>query len=260
MRGPGLIGFLFAFTLWGCATSAPALKRPPVHVHFSVHGLLEESAEAIGEVTTAVGALPGVESVHFQTESGIFGVGARAPLDSLLGPLVSTVGNLGERTGREYHLVWGGKPQGLNRLPDPVWKGSFKTLKGETVILEDVVGAGPALVTFWATWCAACLTESVYLQSFFETYGDGVQFLAFSVNPVEEVEILERFTTATGLTYPVVLDPGGAFLDTLGVEALPYTLVFNAKGELLYRENTFREAEVGLLEEALIRARGRPAP
>jgi thiol-disulfide isomerase/thioredoxin len=246
--------FLFGFLSGGCATTASGLTASARHLHFGVHGLPEESEEAIAEITAAVEALPGVLSVHYQGATGRFGVEVRGGLEPHLDPLVGAVRAVGERTGRGYHLVWGGKPQGLDRLPEPTWSGTFTTLGGETVVLEEVVGTAPVLVTFWATWCAACLKESVYLQLFFETYGERVRFLSFNINPPQDREMVTRFVSMGGLTYPIPLDPEGDFLDTLKVEALPYTLVLNAKGEPLYQENTFREAELPLLEEALKRA------
>jgi thiol-disulfide isomerase/thioredoxin len=233
-----------------CATLAPSAVVPTVKVHFGVVGLEASNPEAVRALTESLRTLEQVEEVHFETSHGLFGLRARGSLTALMGPLVATV----SQGGDGYHLFWGGPAQGGARLSEPSWRGNFSTLSGDAVLLEEVVGTTPAVITFWATWCGACIKESVYLQAFHESYGDSVRVLAININPPEDRARVEAFVAAGGLTYSVPLDPGGAFLETLGVEALPYTLVFNRAGELLYRENTFRESEVGMLEEAIERA------
>ena len=90
---------------------------------------------------------------------------------------------------------------------------------GEAVDLSTL--EGPLVINFWASNCGPCRKEMPALQEFHETYGDrvpviGVDFL--DVMPEAAMELVER----TGVTYPLLADPGGELQGTdLNVLALP---------------------------------------
>jgi thiol-disulfide isomerase/thioredoxin len=48
----------------------------------------------------------------------------------------------------------------------------FKLKTGKQVQLADLTKQGPVLIDFWATWCAPCKKEMVFLDQFQRTYGD----------------------------------------------------------------------------------------
>ncbi|MQW74260.1 redoxin domain-containing protein [Nocardioides sp. dk4132] len=97
---------------------------------------------------------------------------------------------------------------------------------GERVDLSTL--EGPLVINFWSSTCPPCRKEMPVLQEFHETYGKqvpliGIDFL--DVMPEAAMELVER----TGVTYPLLADPGGELQGTdLRSISLP-TFVFLAE-------------------------------
>ena len=47
---------------------------------------------------------------------------------------------------------------------------SVKLLDGKQVRLSVLLEEGPLLVSFWATWCAPCKKEMIFLEEFHQKY------------------------------------------------------------------------------------------
>lgn len=90
----------------------------------------------------------------------------------------------------------------------------------------------PAVVNFWATWCAPCVKEMPELQSLQEKYPQ-IQFVGIGVDKVAN---MRQFLQKVPVSYPLLVMEAGAIdtLRTLGNPAggLPFTLVFNADGSI----------------------------
>nr|WP_253945604.1 TlpA disulfide reductase family protein [Nocardioides sp. zg-DK7169] len=101
---------------------------------------------------------------------------------------------------------------------------------GERVDLSTL--EGPLVINFWASNCGPCRKEMPALQEFHEAHGDrvpviGVDFL--DVMPEAAMELVER----TGVTYPLLADPGGELQGTdLRPLALPTFAFLAEDGEV----------------------------
>jgi peroxiredoxin len=85
------------------------------------------------------------------------------------------------------------------------------------------------LVNFWATWCAECHPEMVLFEHLHQEFAaQGLTVLG--VNAREEPQRLQRYARASGLTYPLVLDPEGAIAQAYGVMGLPTTFLVGRDG------------------------------
>lgn len=113
-------------------------------------------------------------------------------------------------------------------------------LSGQSLRLRDESG-GVVVLNFWATWCEPCRSELELLEAVYRTRGpDRLQVLA--VNADEPREQVAAFREALGLTYPVLLDPGGEVQRLYRVFAYPTTYVIDAAGMI-------RAIEIGVLDE-----------
>ena len=95
-------------------------------------------------------------------------------------------------------------------------------LKGKVVVLN-----------FWATWCPPCKEELPSLQTLHEL-GAG-ELVVIGVNVRETATRVRRYVDATGLGFPVVIDPQGELSRRLGVSAFPTTLLIAPDGQIRWR-------------------------
>lgn len=104
-----------------------------------------------------------------------------------------------------------------------------ETLDGATVWLDDFAGR-PAVVAFWASWCAPCLDEIPQLQSLQRRLGTdrvGLVFVSYNDSPDKADALTRRFAPG-----------GGHFVRARtrtppylhAVESLPATWLFSADG------------------------------
>ena len=84
----------------------------------------------------------------------------------------------------------------------------LKSLAGGELDLASLRGR-VVLVNFWATWCPPCVEEMPSLERLHRALGpEGL--VVVSVSADDDAETLKRFVAAHGITFPVLLDPGGA--------------------------------------------------
>lgn len=105
---------------------------------------------------------------------------------------------------------------------------SLETLDGETMSLSDLRGQA-VLVNFWATWCPPCRQEMPAIQQLYEQYRDQ-DFTVLAVDLQESEAQVVAFTGQMGLTFPILIDPGGQVFSQYGVRALPSTFFVDPNG------------------------------
>ena len=106
------------------------------------------------------------------------------------------------------------------------------SLSGEPVALSDYQGQ-VILVNTWATWCPPCKAEMPGINEFYQTHqNDG--FVVLAINSQEDAATVQRFITAQGFTFPVLLDTRASVLDQYKVRGLPTSFVIDRDGIIRY--------------------------
>ena len=112
---------------------------------------------------------------------------------------------------------------------------------GTMVRLEDYRGQ-VVLLNFWATWCAPCRIEMPLLQSTFESSKDqGLVILGIDFD--EPGDLVASFGDELGLTFPLLLDPGGKVQQQYKVRGYPTTVILD-------REGRIQSYHIGVLTES----------
>lgn len=121
---------------------------------------------------------------------------------------------------------------------DRFWSLSFEQPTGGTLNLASLRGR-PLVLNFWATWCPPCIEELPEIDRFHRAWsGRGWQVLGLAVDrpgPVRDYLARQPLSFAVGLAGLA----GTELSRTLGnaTGALPFTAVFDAKGDLRQRKS-----------------------
>ena len=113
------------------------------------------------------------------------------------------------------------------------------TLSNDQTKLSDFKGK-PVILNFWATWCGPCRVEMPILEDLYKTHQTDLAILA--VNFDEEAQTVQDFIGEYGLTFPVLLDPGGLVTEKYRVIGMPTTYFLDNKGIV-------RAVHIGTLSE-----------
>jgi cytochrome c biogenesis protein CcmG/thiol:disulfide interchange protein DsbE len=110
---------------------------------------------------------------------------------------------------------------------------------GDGDVLDVGALDGPAVVNFWATWCAPCLRELPDFQRASEDFPD-VRFVGVDATGFGEDGESVVFLADLGVTYEQYVDPDGELSAELDITEMPATLVVNPEGEVAW----FRQGQV----------------
>jgi thiol-disulfide isomerase/thioredoxin len=89
------------------------------------------------------------------------------------------------------------------------------------------------LIDFWATWCGPCKTAIPHLNALQARYRDrGLLVVGVTREPPE---VVRPFRQHVAMDYAVACEGQPSLSDQLKVRALPYSLMTNDQGRVLWR-------------------------
>ena len=89
------------------------------------------------------------------------------------------------------------------------------------------------LLDFWATWCAPCLNGLAHLDALHrELQAEGLRVLGLSP---ERPEAVRAFLAKRPLSYAIAVDGEPGLHKLLRIRAMPYALLLDAKGLVIWR-------------------------
>lgn len=90
------------------------------------------------------------------------------------------------------------------------------------------------LIEFWATWCAPCINVSKYLNTLQEKYNKELYIVSITR---ENPDVVEKFLQKHTTKLAVSLDYENENFNKYEVNALPYGVLINSQGEVLWKGN-----------------------
>ena len=130
---------------------------------------------------------------------------------------------------------------------------TLKDINGKTVQTDKLSNDGkPFIISFFATWCKPCNRE---LSAISEVYADwqdetGFKLIAVSIDQAQNINKVKPLVDSNGWEYDVLLDPNSDFKRALGIQMIPYVIIVDGKGNIVYKHNGYTDgAEKELIEK-----------
>lgn len=146
-------------------------------------------------------------------------------------------------------LIWASVSYVQAQIPNV----TLRTIMGEPVRTDTLSNNGkPFIIDFFATWCKPCNRE---LDAIHEVYADwqketGVKLVAVSIDQAQNINKVKPLVDNHGWNYDVLLDPNGDLRRAFGIQMIPYVLIVDGKGNIVYRLNGYTDgSETELIEK-----------
>ena len=132
---------------------------------------------------------------------------------------------------------------------------TLKTMDGKEVRTDTLSNGGkPFIIDFFATWCKPCNRELDAISEVYDEWKEetGVKIFAVSIDQAQNINKVKPLVNNHGWEYEVLLDPNGDLKRALSIQMIPYVLIVNGKGEIVYKHNGYTDgAEEELIEKVL---------
>ncbi|MBQ8657411.1 MAG: TlpA family protein disulfide reductase [Prevotella sp.] len=130
---------------------------------------------------------------------------------------------------------------------------TLKTIDGHSVRVDTLSNNGkPFIVDFFATWCKPCNRE---LDAISEVYEDwqaetGVKIFAVSIDQAQNMNKVKPLVDNHGWDYDVLLDVNGELKRALGVQVIPYVMICDGNGNIVFKHSGYTDGgEQELIEK-----------
>ena len=107
---------------------------------------------------------------------------------------------------------------------------TLDTLDGGKFKLSDQIGK-PVVVNFWATWCPPCRAEFPALEDVYKNNRDK-GLVVVGVDVAESPEVVAKFVSEAGVTFPIALDVSGEATELYRIEGMPTTFFIGRDGKI----------------------------
>jgi cytochrome c biogenesis protein CcmG, thiol:disulfide interchange protein DsbE len=124
---------------------------------------------------------------------------------------------------------------------------SLQVLNGDkSISLSDLLRNNKFIVlNAFASWCDPCRQETPDLVRMASKYAGKIQFIGVNMTQDDSASDAKTFVKKYGISYPVLMDKNGDFMNEYNISGFPTTFLLSPKGKVI-------SVHVGLLTQGQI--------
>ncbi len=129
------------------------------------------------------------------------------------------------------------------------------TIDGQQISLERSLSeAKPMIIYFTASWCPMCAKNWPAISEVYPEYEDRVNFVAISIDPTDDKEVMTKLAKEKNLDFPLVKGTPQVMID-FGVDSQATTVGVNEEGYVEFQKDktVLTAEEYRILFEQLIK-------
>ncbi|MFL3026983.1 MAG: peroxiredoxin family protein [Candidatus Neomarinimicrobiota bacterium] len=131
---------------------------------------------------------------------------------------------------------------------------TIKLINGKKTRLSTLLEDGPILVEFWATWCAPCKKEMIFLEEYHKKYSDrGFRVLAISTDSPKSMSKIKSYIRAKKHTFLVGLDPNQEVAKKMNAMVMPTVLLVDKDRKVSWFHQGFVPGDEKEIEAQIIK-------
>lgn len=136
-------------------------------------------------------------------------------------------------------------------LGSPAPDAQVEDMDGNAVSLLDLIGGGPALIEFWASWCENCEALEPQLAEIHERFGDKMAVVAVAVAVGQSRRRVRRHVAAHEAGFAYVYDARGEAVRNYQALATSVVVLVDAQGRIAFAGVGPAQDLVGAVEKML---------
>lgn len=131
---------------------------------------------------------------------------------------------------------------------------SLKDIHGKSINVADYGKNGKITVlSFWATWCAPCKKELNNIAELYEYWVDDydMELVAISVDDARNTSKVKTYANGQAWEYDIILDDNEDLKRLMNFQTVPYTVLVDQKGKIVYTHAGYVEGDEYILEDKI---------
>lgn len=129
----------------------------------------------------------------------------------------------------------------------------LESLDGSFVELSKIIGKGPVLLSFWATWCKPCMEEMTELNKIYEELKDkGFTLLAISTDNEKTVAKVKPLVKSKNFNFIVLLDKNSDVARKYYAQQIPYSVLIDKDGKIISTHMGYMKGDEKKLREKIL--------
>jgi cytochrome c biogenesis protein CcmG/thiol:disulfide interchange protein DsbE len=139
-------------------------------------------------------------------------------------------------------------------LSQDLTKLELQDIDGNNFLLREHINNDATIILFWATWCLPCKKEFPEIQKLKDKYPEkNIRVITISQDSPHSLTKVKSFAKTHKYDFIYLLDPDGVVSLKLLINSVPYTMLVDTTGKVIYPHLGYRKGDEIELEKNILK-------